>query len=302
MRALPVSSGERKSMRTTIWAVPLLAAFAFGCGASRPPTELTTARAEFARLQRSDAVAYAPARVVSAKRSLDIAERAFRDSPGSFKTKSLSYNALRQSQLAQAYGDLSRAERDREAAVALYQQRQSALRESAQQGLQRSQSELETARRELAVQSAARAEAERRFEEAMQGLGRVSQDERGTVVTLQGAVLFQTGKSALAPATRGRLDAVAEALKKSTNEAKTITIEGHTDSTGSEETNMRLSQARADAVRDYLVEQGVSAEKIKAVGRGEGQPIADNSNVEGRATNRRVELVIGWGNAPSRSR
>ena len=297
MRA--VSFGERKSMRTTIWAVPLLAGFAFGCGASRPPTELTTARAEFARLQRSDAVAFAPARVVSAKRSLDAAERAFRESPGSFRTKGLAYNALRQSQLAEAYGDLSRAERDREAAVALYQQRQSTLRESAQQGMSEAQSELETARRELAVESAARADAERRFSEAMQGLGEVRQDERGTVITLQGAVLFQTGKSTLAASTRSRLDGVAEALKR-VSEAQSITIEGHTDSTGSEETNERLSQARADSVRDYLIEQGVSANKIKTVGRGESNPIADNGTPEGRATNRRVELIIGWepGNSP----
>lgn len=296
---MSVASRGRKSMRSTIWAIPALAAVAVGCATSKPPKELTVARAEFARLQRSDAVAFAPARVVSAKRSLDLAERSYRDSPGSFRTKGLAYNALRQSQLAEAYGDLARAERDREAAVALYQQRQSTLRESAQQGLSQSQSELETARRELAVESAARSEAERRFSEAMQGVGRVSQDQRGTVIALEGAVLFQTGKSNLAASSRNRLENVAEALKK-VEAAQSITIEGHTDSTGSEETNMALSQARADAVREFLITQGVSADKIKAVGRGEANPIADNSTPEGRATNRRVELIIGWepGNSP----
>ena len=67
---------------------------------------------------------------------------------------------------------------------------------------------------------------------------------------------------------------------------------GHTDSQGSDAINNPLSKDRADAVRDYLVAQGVPATRISTVGRGEHQPIADNTTAEGRAKNRRVEIFL----------
>ena len=71
-----------------------------------------------------------------------------------------------------------------------------------------------------------------------------------------------------------------------------VQVDGHTDSVGSDEDNMRLSQGRADSVRSYLVTQGVPSARIKAVGRGESMPIADNKSPEGRANNRRVEIIV----------
>ena len=70
-----------------------------------------------------------------------------------------------------------------------------------------------------------------------------------------------------------------------------LRIEGHTDNTGDDASNKTLSQSRAEAVRDYLVEQGIDASRLEAVGLGEEQPVADNNTEEGRAQNRRVELV-----------
>jgi outer membrane protein OmpA-like peptidoglycan-associated protein len=71
-----------------------------------------------------------------------------------------------------------------------------------------------------------------------------------------------------------------------------IEVAGHTDATGSTEYNQALSQQRADAVRDALIEQGVDPARLRAVGYGEGRPIADNETDEGRARNRRVELTL----------
>jgi outer membrane protein OmpA-like peptidoglycan-associated protein len=72
----------------------------------------------------------------------------------------------------------------------------------------------------------------------------------------------------------------------------TLQVEGHTDSVGSDEMNQRLSEMRAGAVRDYLVEQGVQAETVTSRGFGKTKPVATNDTAEGRAQNRRVELVV----------
>lgn len=73
---------------------------------------------------------------------------------------------------------------------------------------------------------------------------------------------------------------------------KKIVVEGHTDSQGSDSSNQALSERRAQAVVSFLVSRGVSAEQIRAQGLGESRPIADNNSPEGRANNRRVEIVI----------
>jgi outer membrane protein OmpA-like peptidoglycan-associated protein len=71
-----------------------------------------------------------------------------------------------------------------------------------------------------------------------------------------------------------------------------VTVEGHTDSRGADAMNLELSQKRAEAVRDYLVSRGVAASTVTALGKGEQMPLADNDSTDGRATNRRVEIVV----------
>lgn len=77
-------------------------------------------------------------------------------------------------------------------------------------------------------------------------------------------------------------------------------IEGHTDNVGSEESNLDLSQRRADSVRSYLIRRGIGAARLSTSGLGEGSPIADNDSVTGRQQNRRVEVIIS--NAATASR
>jgi outer membrane protein OmpA-like peptidoglycan-associated protein len=115
------------------------------------------------------------------------------------------------------------------------------------------------------------------------------QTERGAVVTL-GNVLFATGRSELLSGAERSVDRLASYLAK--NVEKTVLIEGHTDSTGSDTTNLQLSQDRADAVRSALVAQGIAGNRIIATGLGSSQPAAPNTTVEGRQQNRRVEVVI----------
>ena len=133
-------------------------------------------------------------------------------------------------------------------------------------------------------------ESEKRTADAAAKLAAVKEEERGLVVTLSGSVLFRSAESTLLPSAQVKLDQVAKALLAV--RARNLIVEGHTDSQGSESYNQGLSQRRADAVRDYLVQRGYPADRIQARGKGEGSPIADNASPEGRANNRRVEIVI----------
>ncbi|MBS0578601.1 MAG: OmpA family protein [Proteobacteria bacterium] len=115
------------------------------------------------------------------------------------------------------------------------------------------------------------------------------QTERGMVVTM-GDMLFDTGKANLKPGAMATLDRLAAYLQA--NPQTRLIIEGHTDSTGSVATNEELSQRRADAVATALIERGVPAQNLHAVGKGEDMPVATNATAAGRQQNRRVEVVF----------
>ena len=110
------------------------------------------------------------------------------------------------------------------------------------------------------------------------------------VITLTGNVLFASGKSELLPGAQVKLNEVAEALKSQKD--RDITIEGHTDNQGNQQSNLDLGQHRADSVRSYLISRGVEGQRITATGIGQTRPVADNSTAEGRANNRRVEIIV----------
>jgi outer membrane protein OmpA-like peptidoglycan-associated protein len=125
----------------------------------------------------------------------------------------------------------------------------------------------------------------------LRSFANIEEDERGVVITVPSEVMFRTGSAKLLPRAKEKLDEVAVALGKLGTE-QTFVIEGHTDSRGSAAANARLSKRRADAVRSYLVEQGVDEDRVIARGRGEAVPVASNTDAEGRASNRRVEIVV----------
>jgi len=113
--------------------------------------------------------------------------------------------------------------------------------------------------------------------------------ERGLVVTL-GDMLFETGNSQLKGNAAENLAKLSSFLKAYPD--RTLMIEGHTDNVGSDDSNQSLSQRRAESVRMYLLEQGISSNRLSAYGKGESSPIASNDSVSGRALNRRVEVII----------
>ena len=145
-------------------------------------------------------------------------------------------------------------------------------------------SEIELARREAELATETAASLRRRLEYL-----ELRETDRGVVVTL-GDVLFATGETELQPDARSNLEDVVELLQ--TEPDKRIRIEGHTDSTGPANVNMRISQQRAEAVRDQLVAMGIAADRIRAVGMGEDFPIASNEDADGRSRNRRVDVIL----------
>ena len=108
------------------------------------------------------------------------------------------------------------------------------------------------------------------------------------VIVLKG-VNFDTGSANLSAVAKEVLDDNIKTLKAA---KKDIVIEGHTDSKGADKANQKLSLARAKAVHDYFVKQGVKDSKISPTGKGESEPIASNDTEAGRAKNRRIEIHI----------
>lgn len=123
--------------------------------------------------------------------------------------------------------------------------------------------------------------------------------DRGLLVTL-GDVLFAFGKEGLMPSSRPKLDKLAQFLRE--NPERNLRVEGYTDSVGTAHYNQRLSERRAVTVRDALIRRGVMAERINAMGYGKDFPVASNATEQGRAMNRRVEIIIADENGTLRSR
>ena len=144
--------------------------------------------------------------------------------------------------------------------------------------------EVELARREAELASEA-ADSLRRRLEYME----YRETDRGVVITL-GDVLFEVGQSELLPAAQQNLLDVIELLESEPD--KQIRIEGHTDATGPASVNLRLSEQRAQSVRQALMDLGIAAGRMNAVGMGEDFPIATNETEAGRASNRRVDVIV----------
>jgi outer membrane protein OmpA-like peptidoglycan-associated protein len=113
--------------------------------------------------------------------------------------------------------------------------------------------------------------------------------ERGLVLTL-GDLLFSSGTARLNRSGNDHLDKLAAFLNRYPE--RNVTVEGYTDSVGTEDYNLQLSQRRADAVKAYLMNGGIMADRITTSGRGEDSPVGDNATASGRQQNRRVEIVI----------
>ena len=118
----------------------------------------------------------------------------------------------------------------------------------------------------------------------------VERRDDSLVVNFAGGILFDTDSSSLSPGGYDRLRTLAQTVSKYPKER--LIIKGHTDSQGDDRYNQKLSEERANTVRDYLVSEGVNSARVSAIGFGSKMPVSTNATAEGRQQNRRVEIEI----------
>ena len=242
----------------TLMASVLSATLLVGCAGPKVPDGATQVRGKLTELQSDSRLAtLAPVAIREAEAAVRLAEEP-RDDKG--LSEHFIYLADRKVEVARALAQ----------ARYLEDQRKGLGERATAAQLDARTQEAEALRRQLAELNA-------------------KQTDRGLIVTL-GDVLFETGKSDLKANAHANLTKLVAVLQQQPD--RSLVIEGHTDSVGSESFNQTLSQNRADSVKAFLIGQGVASNRITAIGKGETSPVASNDSASGRQLNRRVEIVI----------
>src|SRR5271165_3255022 len=265
----------------------------------KTPLDLLEARNAVRIAKDAGAGQYAPTELQKAQDSLNQAEDYYRRKQGSGPIGTVAREACQTAEEARLMSikraQDEQAEKERKAAAdpAAQAQAQAAQAQQAQQQAQLAQQQAQQ-RAQQAEQARQQAENDKAQMRArmLQQLNQVLQTRdtaRGLIVNMPD-VLFDTGKADLKSSARERLAKVAGILIAYPDIR--VEIDGYTDSTGSLELNQRLSQERADSVRNFLASQGVSSPSITTQGFGPSAPIASNDTASGRQQNRRVELVV----------
>jgi outer membrane protein OmpA-like peptidoglycan-associated protein len=236
---------------------------------------VATERAAAAAKAKAEAEAKAAAEAAEAKRRADAEAQRQAELAAAREAQLKAEAAAKQAEAARQEAVLrANAAAEREAKIAA--EAESAAREAS------ARAEAERAR---AAAEALRAQLLEQFNRILE----TRDSDRGLVITMAD-VLFDTGKYDLRQPTREALARLSGIVLA--HPGLKLEVEGHTDSTGSDDLNQTLSEQRADTVRGYLVQQGLAADSITAKGFGKTSPVADNTTAAGRQKNRRVELVV----------
>jgi outer membrane protein OmpA-like peptidoglycan-associated protein len=256
-----------------------------GCAtAPLAPDGAAEVRAKLTRLQADPTLANrAPVALREAESAVRVAEEPLTQDAalGAHRV----YMADRKVEIAMAEAATSQAEEER---MKIAEARERSRLEARTREADQAHADADTAR--IAAAGAA-SDAARRAEDLQRQIDalQAKTTERGIVLTL-GDVLFTSGQADLKAGAASNLDRLVAFLNQ--NPDRNVEIEGHTDNVGGDDYNQDLSQRRADSVRSFLLQQGISSERIAASGKGEQRPVADNESEGGRQQNRRVEVII----------
>lgn len=267
------------------------------CASTPPPNERLVVAQESYRQARSDTnrADLAAMEMQQAAAALQRAERAWRDDEDRVEVDHLAYLAHRRVEIASAAGrrketerSIEQAARERDALQVQASRRQADTAQAQATTAQMQSSDL--ASRNAALESSAAQEKQRADALASRLRAMEAREtERGLVVTFSD-VLFDVGQATLRSGALARVDQLADVMRGYPE--RNVLIEGFTDSTGSQETNQRLSERRAMNVRQALVARGVDPRRIVSRGHADRYPVADNNASAGRQQNRRVEAVL----------
>ncbi|KAF1050233.1 OmpA family protein [Xylophilus sp.] len=269
------------------------------CGSIGPNVALEDARNTVASTGSDpDVVSRAPVELKAARDALQRADQVWNKDHDDAETTHLAYIASQRAAIARNAAQQRRA--DDEIKTAGSDTDRLRLEQRTREA-ERARAQAQSATQLAAVQGAQARAAQDRVRQLEAQLRDIEarQTERGLLVTL-GDVLFAFDKSELLPAAGPRLDKLAGFLRQFPQ--RRLLVEGYTDAVGSGQYNDDLSRRRAEAVRSALVQRGVDASRIDARGYGKAYPVADNGTNEGRALNRRVEVVIADENGNLRGR
>lgn len=251
--------------------IAVLALLTYGCAAPSENSALMSARDAYTQAKADPSVATnAAVPLYEAQKTLTRAGNAESDG----EMTHLAYMATQQTAIAVAMAEQKAAELERQRLAG--DTNRILLRQKEQQ----------TA---AATAQAAAANAQKMALEQELAALKAKKTDRGYVLTL-GNVLFKTGKADLMPGAQRTIDQLVDFLNKHPEER--ISVEGHTDNTGSDSFNMMLSQSRAEAVASAVMVRGISRERITTKGFGEMYPLAGNDTASGRQENRRVKIVF----------
>jgi len=286
---------------TALGLITIACASTFACGSAIAPAELVSARAVYDRASKGPAATLDPTDLHVAKGSLDEAEQSFKNDGNTQNTRDLSYTAERRTETAESRARTLQTVATKDQVVDQMHATTEAQGKMTAGRLKTANAQLASDSRTIQAQGAAlqsetqlRKDADKRAAQSAADLAKfasVTHESRGLVITLAGGVLFTSGKSDLLPTAQVKLNEVAKALTEQDPESR-MSVEGFTDSQGTPAYNQDLSQKRAQSVRDYLVSRGIASDRITAEGFGLNRAIADNHTPEGRANNRRVEIVV----------
>ena len=254
------------------------------------PVALVQAERAMALAEATGAAALNPTAMAEAKRNLAQAENSAKGGSARAVTDYARRAVVLSSEAMRDWG------RKMEADAAAKKKAEMEAMTSRAQASEMSVEQLKVAQAKLLADQAElkkeRDELEGRLKGSMATIMETRESARGAVMSLPG-VSFETGKAALKPSaqlTLAKLAGIAQVFQNIN-----LRIEGYTDSTGGAETNQKLSEARAKAVYDFLKEQGVAEKRLAFQGLGPAYPVADNATADGRAKNRRVEIVAAAG-------
>lgn len=240
-----------------------------GCATTPPDNaKVNEAQASYAKIKNDPDVARSgDSHMRSAKKELDRAESLLKDGKDSDRIEHAAYLANRHAQIANQQGERARLEKQVDSAE---ERRRKLMLDKRSGEAARAKNEAEMLRKRMKELQAERT-------------------DRGMVLTL-GDVLFDLNKADLKASGQQTIGRLAQFMRE--YEDRRVRVEGYTDSTGKDSYNQKLSERRAEAVRDALLSQGIERRRVETKGYGEQYPVASNDSSAGRQQNRRVEIVI----------